>query len=308
MYNSEKWIARALHSMLNQTYRELQIIVVDDGSTDSSREVVAGIKDSRIQLFENLHKGISAVVNYGIRQAESKFIARLDSDDFSIKERLEIQYNYMKKHPDFGVISSDFIVIDENEKQLLKVRYPVQDRQIRAQLPRKCCMIQSSLFFNKELIQAAGMYNENLTIAEDWDILLKLMDKTKFYNIPGYLTYIRKHSRNITNKDRVCKIQEEIVPVSYFHAELKKSLTNQQKANVYFNLGYFFYYRNEFKRSKMLIANAVKLNSLNPQYLRYYIFCRMTGILSFFRRTKLYRIFDLLRLLDRNNVVFRNKY
>jgi glycosyltransferase involved in cell wall biosynthesis len=307
-YNRGKMIRYAVNSIIRQTYKELQLIIVDDGSTDNTEEIIASYKDSRIQYFKKTNAGISSTMNYGISKAEGKYIARLDSDDISVSNRIEIQYNFVKKNPDYKLIGSFFYVLD-NKENITKVRFPVKHKHIFNQLPRKCCICQPSTFFSKELLLSVNGYNENKKKVEDWDLYLRLMDKTKFYNIPEYLIYLRKHDNNDSAPTELFLKENEEVPLSYFFNIVNSTYNKKRLAKANFDLGYFYYYENKFDKSVELFKKAIGFSPYNLQYLRYYFFNRhLTGLITDIRTKGWSKYWDFLRRLDKNNIIFKNKF
>ena len=104
VYNREKYIKECIDSVLNQTYQNFEIIIVDDGSTDKTVEIIESINDERIKLFKNNHLGVSEATNFAFKQINGEYIALLDSDDTMISDRLEYQFNYMENNQNIDVI------------------------------------------------------------------------------------------------------------------------------------------------------------------------------------------------------------
>lgn len=307
-YNSEKWVLRTLKSLLDQTHKNLQVVVVDDGSLDKTKDIIRGIKDSRIELYEREHKGISSSLNFGLTKAKSDLIIKADSDDLFLPEKISVQYKFVCEHPEYGVVGTNFKVIDENDNEIMKVRYPEKDKYIKDQLPRKCCVAHGSLLYRRIIVSEAGGYNEQMRTAEDWDLFLRLIEKTKFYNIQDYLTLVRKHTGNVSGNS-FCKEESLKVPVSYFERKIKQAESNKEKAKLYFNIGYYYYYENQLDISLKYFNRSLKYDSRGVQIIRYYIFNKyLQNFLTFLRRSRFIRVLDIFRHLDKNNIIFRNKY
>ena len=125
VYNSEKYLQLAIDSILSQTYTNLELILMNDVSTDSSKEICLSNKDPRVLYFENeKNLGIALTRNAGFSKAKGKYIAILDNDDISLPERLERQVEFLENHPDYGMCGTFYSVIDGEGKQVFKVELP----------------------------------------------------------------------------------------------------------------------------------------------------------------------------------------
>ena len=199
-YNRAHMIGKAIKSLLEQTYPNLQIIIVDDGSTDNTKEIITQFNDSRIDYFKISHSGISRATNYGLDKAESNIVVRLDNDDYCNQNRISIQYSFYKENEGrYGIIGSNFYFSDVNRNILSKVILLENHKDIVKQLPRRCCMAHSTLLYRKDIILEVGSYAEELLMVNDWDLYLRLLNKTKFYNIQKFLVTIRKHNSNFSS-------------------------------------------------------------------------------------------------------------
>lgn len=118
-YNAEKYIGKAIESIINQTYTDFELIIIEDASTDHTLEEIKKYKDSRIRLFKNsVNRGIAFSTNVGLRESKGTYIALLDDDDMAAKERLELQVQYMDTHTDIDILGGRSIAIDENDRYL----------------------------------------------------------------------------------------------------------------------------------------------------------------------------------------------
>src|SRR5688500_9607984 len=113
VYNSENYIKEAIDSILNQTFKDFELIIINDGSVDRSAEVIQAIKDSRIVYVDQQNSGLAATLNRGIQMARGKYIARQDNDDISIPERLDMQVNFMENNPGVALLGTCAEIIDE---------------------------------------------------------------------------------------------------------------------------------------------------------------------------------------------------
>ena len=309
-YNRAHMIGDAIDSLLEQTYSNLQIIVVDDGSTDNTQEVVRLFGDSRIDYYKIDHCGVSGASNYGLSKAESNIIIRLGSDDYCDPNRIQVQYSfYQHNRGQYGIIGSNFYVVDKNKNLLLKTVYPKGHKQIIEQLPRKCCLADPTVFYRKDIIQEIGGYNQNKTAAEDWELYLRLINKTKFYNIQRFLVTIRKHDHNLSTSNEIFNKENIDVPKSFFEKIIQIEKNKKKLAKAFFDMGYVYYYQNELDKSLELFEEAVKLEPLTLQYLRYFIPNKyFPRLIEYSRKHNYYKYFNYFRKLDKNNYFFRNGF
>src|SRR5688572_53842 len=119
VYNAERFLSEAIDSILQQSLTDFEFLIIDDGSTDCSREIINAYKDDRIRLVQNeSNLAITASLNKGIHLARASLIARMDADDISYPERLQKQYNYLSNHPDCALLSTSARVITEDKQTI----------------------------------------------------------------------------------------------------------------------------------------------------------------------------------------------
>lgn len=198
-YNSGEFIAKSIQSILSQTYADFELLVVDDGSSDSTADRVLDFRDSRIRLIRKKHTGLGSALNTGLREAKYELIARLDSDDLAMPGRLKAQTEFMKARGDSEIVSSSYYVF-ENRKILYKIVNPFSPAEIREELSVHSCIAHSGCMYYREKILAAGGYSEHEM--EDYDLWLRLRDDAVFYNIPEALTLVRYRRGSISWSNR----------------------------------------------------------------------------------------------------------
>jgi glycosyltransferase involved in cell wall biosynthesis len=131
VYNGEKYLRQAIESILQQTYTDFEFIIIDDGSTDSSREIIQSYDDKRIRLVINEQNiGLTKSLNKGIRLAKGEFIARMDADDISLPQRFEKQVAYLDSHPEVGVLGTYANIIDHRGKIINNIIFPTEHETI----------------------------------------------------------------------------------------------------------------------------------------------------------------------------------
>lgn len=190
VYNCGKYVSQAIKSILQQTFRDFEFIIIDDGSTDNTEEVVKSFDDKRIIYKKTKNKGTAAALNYGLKQCRYEWVARIDADDLNVPARFEKQVKFLEENPGYDVISGWSVYFRSPAKILFMLREPVEHTDIYDYLDLHNPLNQSSLMFRKKLILEEP-YNESFSHNEDFELLYRIRDKARFYNIPEFLVYTR---------------------------------------------------------------------------------------------------------------------
>lgn len=215
VYNGEKYLQEAINSILEQTFTDFEFLIINDGSTDGSGEIIQSYHDGRIRLVRNeTHIGLTPSLNKGIDLALGKYIARMDCDDISLPNRLEKQVIFMEFHPDVGVCGTWARVIDEKGDIKGKVRSPARYAAGTlcwrpSPFIHPTCMIRTDLLMENK-------YNPDYTHAQDYELWLRLCRKTSFFNIAQFLLLYRKHPGSITQSKREMQLASSYKAFSQF--------------------------------------------------------------------------------------------
>ena len=213
VYNGEKYLCEAIDSILNQTFTDFEFLIIDDGSTDNSLEIIKSYQDPRIRLVQNfINKGLPYSLNSGILLSKSEYIARMDCDDISLQNRLEKQVKFLDNNPEIGILGSYFILMTkENKKSYIKT-VPISDLEIRYK-----CLFESpfghpTVIFRREVFEKNFLnYDTQLNAIEDYGLWTKILDYTKGANIAIPLVYYRIHNQNISHKYKDEQIKNHIL-------------------------------------------------------------------------------------------------
>jgi glycosyltransferase involved in cell wall biosynthesis len=199
------WITRAVASVLEQTLPDLELIVVDDGSTDATPALLSAVRDPRLRLERRERAGLARSLNHAMGRARAPLIARLDADDVALPARLERQRAFLEGHPDVGLLGSAARVVDEHDRELEVIRPPTEDRAIRRVLIRRNPFVHSSVMARRALVEQAGGYDASFDVAQDYDLWLRLSALTRMANlteplvirrlVPGRVTAARDDER-----------------------------------------------------------------------------------------------------------------
>jgi glycosyltransferase involved in cell wall biosynthesis len=199
VYNAEKYLNESIDSVLNQTYTNFELIVVNDGSTDSSKDIIFSYPDKRIKYFENLRNlGLVPTRNKLLEKAKGKYIATLDSDDVALPERLQLQVEFMENNPDYGMCGTFYKLISTKGDFLYDVVLPETDKDIKTFLHFDNCFCNSTTMINAELVKELK-YVPGFNFIEDFELWHRIAKKTKFTNLPVFTTLYRIHGSNVSH-------------------------------------------------------------------------------------------------------------
>lgn len=198
-YNAEKYIAQSIDSLLNQTYQNFELIIINDGSTDRTKIIIDGYKDKRIVPIHQKNQGVSKSLNNGIKISKGDFICRIDSDDICLENRIERQLKEFNKDRELVLVSSNIIKIDKKNKIIGYTFFPSSDHEIKRVLLKKNIIVHPSVMIRKSALVSAGCYNEKIEkYFEDYALWLSLSKLGKFKIIKEPLIKYRIHSESLT--------------------------------------------------------------------------------------------------------------
>jgi len=187
-YNRYEFLKTALDSVLAQTFCDFELIIIDDGSTDKTQDLVKGINDARINYLRQPHQGVSVARNKGITLAQGKVIAFLDSDDRFKKNKLEVTYNYITKFPNIKIFHTEEIWYRHGKLLNQKHIHKKPEGLVFNTALGICCISISTAAVKKELFDKIGLFDKNLPACEDYDFWLRATAKYPVKLIPKSLT------------------------------------------------------------------------------------------------------------------------
>lgn len=200
VYNGERFVAESIRSVLTQTYRDFELIIVNDGSTDNTPSIIRSFRDERIRLVQHSqNQGLFEALNEGVRLARGTYIARLDSDDIAYRKRLQKQIAFLDSHPDFALVGSAVRLIDS-------YGHPTGVKWKNTTPPEKIPVL---LLFHNAFSHSAVMmrvaalpkpaYGPHRPPVEDYGLWVRLAEKSKVWNLPNVLLDYRVHTDSITS-------------------------------------------------------------------------------------------------------------
>jgi len=186
-YNYEQYIGRAIRSAIDQSLpkEDYEIIVVDDGSTDHTRQILESFGDWIKVIAFKEHKGLPHACNEGIRKALSRFVVRIDADDYAHEDLLRVEYLYLSLNPHLDAVACDYYIVDENENHIARKNADTE--------PIAC-----GIMFRKDNLVTVGLYDEKFLMLEDADLRLRYLQKFNIHRIELPLYRYRMHKTNIT--------------------------------------------------------------------------------------------------------------
>lgn len=211
VYNAEQYLGEATDSILNQTFKNFEFIIVNDGSTDSSLDIIKSYNDARIVVIDQKNTGLAKALNNGIKIAKGKYIARMDADDISMPDRLQLQYDFLEKHPECVAVGSNAEIIDKDGNYVYTSNQALCWEEIKNNLP-STPFIHSSTMYRKTDFDKVGGYPEIYRI-EDVVFFNKLAKIGELRNVPDILIKYRLCPTAVTTKSsgKDSKIIENII-------------------------------------------------------------------------------------------------
>ncbi len=199
VYNAEKFLKDSIESVLNQTYKDFEFIIVNDGSTDSSLNIISEYKekDNRIKIINQENRGVSTSRNTGILSSVGRYVSFIDADDIWTTNKLETQIDFFLKDTKLKICGTWAEVIDQNNTNIGYFTYPpLSNRKIKISSSYKNPFITSSLIIKKDILKNDKLFNPKMRLCEDYEFITKYIHKNKSININKYLVKYRIHQNS----------------------------------------------------------------------------------------------------------------
>lgn len=198
VYNGKRYLREALDSILDQSHRDFELIVVDDGSTDGTAAILDSCTDPRLRIIRHANQGLTRSLNLAIREARGEYIARQDADDRSLPGRLAIQAHFLDSHPDIALVGSAVKVISSQGAELATFRHPTEPAEIATTLRSYNCFWHGSIMFRRDSFAELGGYDERFVTAQDYDMWLRFSERHPLANLPQPLYAYRFTVESVT--------------------------------------------------------------------------------------------------------------
>ncbi len=224
-YNAAEYIEDAVRSVLDQTLRDFEFLIINDGSTDNTVELIRSFNDKRIVLLEQEQQGVAAALNNGLKHASAAYIASFDADDICFANRLEKQYNFMLSNPEFIVVGSGADYIDDTGNFIFThIPQFKTNEEIQNLTYNLCPFIHASVMYKKDIVASFG-YNINAHSFEDHLLWLQLKQKGKMYNMPEPLLSVRLNPGSLTMDERK---RSKVFHLIKYKALKEKSINSEE--------------------------------------------------------------------------------
>ena len=220
VFNSERFVAETIDSVLNQTFTDFEFLILDDASTDKSFEIIKDFEkqDSRIKVYQNeKNLGVVESRNKLIELSKGKYIAWIDSDDIALENRFEEEIKFLEEHPEIGMVGAFPIIIDEFGNKIGKWLFETDPQKLKIELFFHSPFLSSSVMIRKNTIPQ-NYYDSGFPVAEDFDLYSKISENSEIANIPETLVKYRINSKGLS-KSNSEKMEKLSVQVIKEHAE-----------------------------------------------------------------------------------------
>ena len=203
VFNGERFLRETLESVLGQDLEQMEVVVVDDGSTDRTCEILAefAAADGRIRIHRQENQGLVGARNKGLSLCRSEFVAIIDADDLALPGRFKAQLEYLKSHDDLSAVSSAIQLIDQEGRPIGVRRFPTGVAEVARAMEFSCASCSGAAMFRLSHLRQTGGYRAAYAYAEDYDLWLRLCERFKIDNLSEVLTAYRIHEGSITKRN-----------------------------------------------------------------------------------------------------------
>jgi glycosyltransferase involved in cell wall biosynthesis len=280
VYNGQAYVAEAVESILHQTFRDFELIIVDDGSTDGSLAILKDFaaRDPRIVLNSRPNTGVSIAMNESLAIARGTLLAKMDCDDVALPQRFDLQVKFLNDHPEVVAVGSYFDVIDDKGRLLTTLEPPTDDADIQQKmLAGHGAITHSCVMMRKDALMRAGGYDPRFPPAEDLDMLLRMGEQGKLANIPKTLVKFRVHSQSLSEQKQV--VQRVRAREACEEAWMRRNIDGRfeagyawrpgtdtaSKHHFFLRFGWWAYNAGQRKTAMVYGAKAARSRPLDPQ-------------------------------------------
>lgn len=289
VFNAERYLKDAILSILNQTLSDFKLLIINDGSTDGSRKIIDEIKDDRIEVIDlPVNGGLVNALNVGLDTVDSKYIARADADDINLPLRLELQFEFMEKHPNVGALGTGFDSLLPNGEQKKGGRFSADHQTIRLRHLYQIQIIHGTSMLRTEVLKTHGLkFNPEFKHAEDYDFFDRLGNVSQIANLQEPLYLIRHHDDRVSSQfSAMQQANSNTVKFRIFKQiglDINDSELEMFQWMMYQNYGFFSF---ESTLDLVNLINRIieannKTSYFEPEFLRSELCVRMLHLFSF---------------------------
>lgn len=288
VYNAERYIQEAVASVLQQTFGNFELLIINDGSTDRTLQIINQFNDARIVVHTQTNQGVAAALNKGLHLARAPYVVRFDADDICYPERLQIQYDFMEANPCYTIIGSAADYIDADGSYLFTHRPVAFTNDELQNLPyRFCPFIHSTICYRRDAILKRGGYNELAYTFEDHFLWACILTHEKACNLPQPLIKVRLNPESVTIDERwhtpaflsIKKSALKSRTITYANGQKLKRISNKKVSNSVKEGAYYAicgkkYLLNNYQpeKARLNIRKAINLHPYRwDNYLLYLV-------------------------------------
>lgn len=266
-YNAVKYIVPAIESVLQQSFSNFELLIINDGSTDDTENMIHSFSDERIKLITQPHQGIAAALNLGLLNASAPLIARFDADDICYPQRLQQQFDFLETHTDYVLVGSDVDYADHNGDYLYHYSNTGHTHEeIASRITTFCPFIHSAVMFKNNIAIRAGGYDAKAHTFEDYRLWTKFITQGKVCNLSEPLIMVRLNPESVTVDEklrgkRFAALKKEMLFQSpVISNEQEKELQGILHSQDFFDFKNYSYY--------ILLAKKYLWNNYQPAKAR----------------------------------------
>lgn len=239
VYRAEKYVEEAVNSILNQSFQDFELLIIDDKGGDNSVDIVRSIHDSRIRVLENdRNRGIAYATNVGLSHAQGKYIALMDDDDIAMKDRLQLEYDYLEGHPDIDVVGAGDITVDETGKIMSYRREVIcNPKRIKAELMFGSRVHNATSMYRREFVEKNHLfYRDGFLGMQDYKFWTECAACGRIGNIDRVLSKWRNHGKNTTKRafaEHRTKRREKFAEIQKEYLKMQGFVLNDREQTLF---------------------------------------------------------------------------
>ena len=265
-YNRADFIEQAVNSVLAQTYTCFELLIVDDGSTDNSRDLIEpALADARVRYFHQENQGQSVARNLALSEAKGSFICFLDSDNYWPEDKLAHQVELFRQYPDYDVIYGDVVVIDENDREVSRKNMKRYSGHIAKYMIRDNCVSMNTAMARRRCFDELGGMSGTRRVADDYELWLRFSARFRFLYVPEFFAYYRVMDDQISS-DKTRRFDSNWQIISDFRRKFPDAMSEKEFDSGFaaFHSRKARYLASQGSRAKALaeMAKALRLQPL----------------------------------------------
>ena len=227
-FNRAQFILQAVNSVLNQSYPNFELLIVDDGSTDDTKiRLDTALKDPRVHYFYQSNQGQSVARNLALSRASGDLICFLDSDDYWVEDKLEKQVSHLAEHPEVDVVYGDIISVDEHDREISRENMKRYSGNIAKYMVRDNCVSMVTAMARRKCFDELGAMRVTRRVADDYDLWLRFSARFRFLYVPEFFAYYRVMEDQISS-DKTRRLDANWQIINDFRKDFPDAMSEQE--------------------------------------------------------------------------------